>query len=563
VGAAHVLSPPLAEVRMKLTRDEITRYFEARIQGHRFTGKASMAVRCVFHDDSLPSLSLNMEKGVWNCHAGCGSGGVLDFEKKFSGCDDQTAWANIAELTGAKQQYISGQKPEATYQYFDASGKLAFEKLRYPGKRFSQRKPDGKGGWIYKLEGVRKWLYNLPSILIANEIIIAEGEKDADNAAKALKSIGVNGVFIAGTTNFDGAGKWKDSESIFFAGKRVVICEDNDEPGRKHAEHVAAAVYPVALGVKVIKFSELPEHGDVSDFLKTGTPEQLVERIKKTAQWRPAESGSRLLVPAIEFTRTIPEHIDWLVDGVIQAGANGMFAADPKAGKSFAAADLAISLAIGADWLDFKVVRPVRTAMIAREDTPGLTAWRIAHLLRGKSTGDIGLFGQNLWINTKRQSDDYRLDIEELHREMIVELKARAIQFAIFDVLNVLHSADENDNQEMRVILQKVNEIQKEAGCQIGLVHHFSKADQGSLIKRIRGSSAISGWVEWAVGISVVDQDMGVRKMEFETKADQPPAPIYYRIVAEKDSGLARLTRTDYAQGSRQGGGKAAEILRQ
>lgn len=548
---------------MKLTRDDITRYFEARIQGHKFTGKVSMAVRCVFHDDSLPSLSLNLEKGVWNCHAGCGHGGVLDFERKFSGCDVETAWANIAELTGAKQQYISGQKPEATYQYFDAAGKLAFEKLRYPGKRFSQRRPDGKNGWTYKLDGIgRKPLYNLPSVLTANEIVIAEGEKDAENAAKALKAcVGVSGAFVAGTTNFDGAGKWKDTESVFFAGKRVVIFEDNDEVGRKHAQQVAASVYPFALGVKVIQFPELPDHGDVSDFLNTGTAEQLVERIKKTPQWRPAGVTSRLLVSGLEFAASIPEHIDWLVEGVIQAGANGMFAADPKAGKSWAAVDLAISLAIGADWLDFKVVRPIKTAIISREDTPGLTAWRIGHLLRGKTTGSLDLAVNNLWINTKRQSDDYRLDIEELHREMIVEIKARSIQFAIFDVLNVLHSADENDNQEMRVILQKINEIQKESGCQIGLVHHFSKAEQGSLIKRIRGSSAISGWVEWAVGISVADQDMGIRKMEFETKADQPPAPIYYRIVAEKDSGLARLTRTDYVQSGKPKGKTAAELM--
>jgi RecA-family ATPase len=340
-----------------------------------------------------------------------------------------------------------------------------------------------------------------------------------------------------------------------------VIFEDNDEVGRKHAQQVAASVYPFALGVKVIQFPELPEHGDVSDFLKTGTPEQLVERIKKTPQWRPTEASTRLLVSALEFAASIPEHIDWVVEGVIQAGANGMFAADPKAGKSWAAVDLAVSLAMGADWLDFKVIRPIKTGIISREDTPGLTAWRIGHLLRGKTTGSLELAASNLWVNTKRQSPDYRLDIEELHREMIVELKARGIQFAILDVLNVLHSADENDNQEMREILQKINEIQKETGCQIGLVHHFGKAEQGSLIKRIRGSSAISGWVEWAIGISVADQEMGVRKMEFETKADQPPAPVYYRIVAEKDSGLARLTRTDYAQVSKPKGKTAAELM--
>jgi DNA primase len=549
---------------VKLTPAQIRRYFESRLPDAKFRGNTPRKMeRCPFHSDSTASLSIDLDSGIFNCF-GCNvNGGYLAFEMKFSTCDEATAWANIAELTGAKQQYIPGQKPEATYQYLDAAGRLAFEKLRYPGKRFSQRRPDGKGGWIYKLEGVtRKPLYNLPSLLVANEIVVAEGEKDADNAARAMKSCtGAAGAFIAGTTNFDGAGKWKDSESVYFAGKRVVIFEDNDEVGKKHAQQVASSIYPFALGVKVIQFPELPPHGDVSDFLKDHTAEQLVERIKKTQQWRPAESASRLLVTGLEFTRTIPDQIDWVVDGVIQAGANGMFAADPKAGKSFAAADLAVSLAIGADWLDFKITRPLRTALIAREDTPGLTAWRISHLLRGKTTGILELFGQNLWVNSKQQSPDYRLDIEELHREMIVELKARAIQFAILDVLNVLHSADENDNQEMRVILQKINEIQKETGCQIGLVHHFSKAEQGSLIKRIRGSSAISGWVEWAVGISVADQEMGIRKMEFETKADQPPASIYYRIVAEKDSGIARLQRTDYTQANKPKGKTAAELM--
>lgn len=551
---------------MKLETAQIRRYFESRLPDAKFRGNTPRKMeRCPFHNDGTASLSIDMDSGVFKCF-GCGvGGGYLAFEMKFSTCDEATAWANIAELTGAKQQYISGQKPEATYQYFDAAGKLAFEKLRYPGKRFSQRRPDGKSGWIYKLDGVgRKPLYNLPAVLVANEIVVAEGEKDADNAAKALKACaGASGVLVAGTTNFDGAGKWKDSESVFFAGKRVVVFADNDEVGRKHAESVASSVYPFALGVKVIQFPELPDHGDVSDFLKTGTAEQLVERIKKTPQWRPVETASRLLVPALEFAASIPEHIDWLVEGVIQAGANGMFAADPKAGKSWAAVDLAVSLAMGADWLDFKVISPTKTAIISREDTPGLTAWRIGHLLRGKTTGSLDLAVNNLWVNTKRQSDDYRLDIEELHREMIVELKARGIQFAVLDVLNVLHSADENDNQEMREILQRINEIQKETGCQIGVVHHFAKAEQGSLIKRIRGSSAIAGWVEWAVGISVADQEMGIRKMEFETKADQPPAPIYYRIIAEKDSGVARLQRTDYTQANRQPGNKAADILRQ
>ena len=31
-------------------------------------------VKCPFHDDRTPSLSINIDKGVWVCHAGCGKG---------------------------------------------------------------------------------------------------------------------------------------------------------------------------------------------------------------------------------------------------------------------------------------------------------------------------------------------------------------------------------------------------------------------------------------------------------------------------------------------------------
>jgi len=45
--------------------------------------------------------------------------------------------------------------------------------------------------------------------------------------------------------------------------------------------------------------------------------------------------------------------------------------------------DLALSLAMGVDWLGFKVPQPVRVALITREDNPSLTAWRMKHLYLG------------------------------------------------------------------------------------------------------------------------------------------------------------------------------------
>jgi len=77
-------------------------------------------------------------------------------------------------------------------------------------------------------------------------------------------------------------------------------------------------------------------------------------------------------------------------------------------------------------------------------------------------------------------------------------LESFGAEFAIFDVFNVMHNADENDNSEMRRILDRLSQIQAAAGCGIGVVHHYSKAsDPGlSLTQRLRGAGAIAGWCE-------------------------------------------------------------------
>lgn len=311
------------------------------------------------------------------------------------------------------------------------------------GKRFTQRKVRANGGYDYSLGNVAKPLYRLPEVLTSCEICVAEGEKDCDNIVKAFE-----GKLIAATTNFDGAGKWRDEYAVFFAGKKAIILPDNDDVGRAHAQRVAASIYPYALGVKVVELPGLQEKGDVSDYLKTHTPEDLLLEVKNASRWHP-KTDDRTLVSVGKFLSTVPEQVDWMVKGVIEIGANGFFCAEPKVGKSWAATELAICLSMGIPWMGFPVARPFRVGLISREDTPGLTGWRIKHLLLGKN-GDLANFERNLYINTRQQTPEFRLENDDQLSEIIEAMSRRRIEFAIFDVFNVLHSADENDNTEMR-----------------------------------------------------------------------------------------------------------------
>ena len=126
----------------------------------------------------------------------------------------------------------------AKYRYLDETGTLLFEKLRYidssTGKKeFRQRKPDGNGGWEYKLGDTPRVLYNLPEVIKAKStgapIWVVEGEKDADTLVK---------MGICATTMPNGAGTWLPIHTEALAGAVVEIIADNDEAGLRHAKGV-------------------------------------------------------------------------------------------------------------------------------------------------------------------------------------------------------------------------------------------------------------------------------------------------------------------------------------
>jgi hypothetical protein len=298
--------------------------------------------------------------------------------------------------------------------------------------------------------------------------------------------------------------------------------------------------------------------------IEQGEPvDEVLSRLqeKQESLSRAHTSLHKLFLPAPKFIAQAPEKIDWLVEGVIERGANGFFSAVPKGGKSWAAIDLAISLALGCDWLGFKIPEPVKVALISREDNPSLTAWRIQKLYAGKSCAVPALIEINLHVNSRRQSADLMLDNREQMAHLMAELSALRPSFVIFDVFNVLHAADENDNQEMRSVLRQLSLIQAEIGCGVGVVHHYNKSDQGSMTERLRGSSAIAGWAEWLIGISMADDETKTRRMEFELKAAEPPDPLYYRIESSPE--VSKLERVSYSpqQRTSREGSAAARLM--
>jgi hypothetical protein len=523
--------------KMNFESEHFEKYYATRLSGQNLSRQST--VNCPLHEDRTASLSVNLEKGVWTCHAGCGQGGMIEFEMKFSSCDAQTAKENVLKICGISEK---SRPPEAVYPYVDEDQNLLYEKLRFPGKKFSQRaKVNGK--WVYNLQGVRKVLYHLPELISATDVFVVEGEKDADTLNKVDWLEYDAGSRVTATTNFDGAGKWRGEYNPYFAGKRVVILPDNDAPGKAHAQIVAQAIQPYARTVRVVELPGLREHGDVSDFLAANTVENLLKIIRQTPRWEPKKP--QLLVPVSEFLLHASPAIEWIVEGLIQRGSNGFIGALKDGGKSWLAADLALALAFGQPWMGFQVPGRVRVALVTREDNPQLTKWRVKKLAEGRSLDVFSGESEWLYVNSREQSAEFYLDVAEFLDPMISELKLFKPEFLLLDVLNVMHTADENDNTEMRKVVSQISKIQSQVGCQVGVTHHFTKDAQGDLGQKLRGAGAIGGWAEWIIGIEKW-KGSDTRKAEFYLKAAQRPAPFFYEVKSDEMFGPGvKIERVD------------------
>ena len=267
--------------------DVLARLGPVKRSGSNWTAK------CPAHDDTNPSLTVSVGaegRVLLRCHRGC------TYDEIVSALDlPRSALMGAAAASVNGNAHAQPKPADEHYDYTDAAGVPLFRVTRYYAKdadpagtgggwakRFVQRHPDGQGGWAKGRGDAPLVPYRLPAVLASiaagEPVYVVEGEKDVHTLAA---------WGIAATCNPGGAGKWLPVYAPHFAGADVVILPDNDEPGRKHAGEVAAALRGAAASVVVVDLPGLPERGDVTDWVRLGHDKAelaaLVERVREAA----------------------------------------------------------------------------------------------------------------------------------------------------------------------------------------------------------------------------------------------------------------------------------------
>jgi putative DNA primase/helicase len=489
----------------------------ARLKRVKAAGAGKWMTECPTHKDGTQSLSVAVGRDgrvLVNCHAKCPTPAVLT-----------AIGLTLSDLfpPGSSPRPEPAQKTNRTlsmvksYDYTDASGTLLYQSCRLvdsaTGKKtFRQRRRTATGSWDYTLGDVELVLYRLPDVLSAVEsgrpVFIVEGEKDAD----ALIDLG-----YTATTNPMGAGKWRESFSPLFAGADVVILPDNDEPGRSHAAQIAASLTTQNATVRVVALPNLPEKGDVSDWLDAGNDlDTLSELIGATPRWTAdamqAEHRTRWRLDELLENDSVMRPPPVIVPRLAWAGRSTLLAAREKAGKSTLAGYVTAAVANGSRFLG-EPCQLGTVLVIGLEEFIGDTARRLREFRADPTRVHL----------VSRFSGTPELQ----HEELSAHVAAVDPVLVIIDSLSAYGRGlvnDDNSATEMTAVMQPLTSVAHESGASLVLIHHTTKATGKS-----RGSTAITAGVDMVCEFDIPKEetDPTLRRMR---SVGRFPVPRLYEI---------------------------------
>jgi hypothetical protein len=508
--------------------------------------------------------------------------GRIDPAYRYNGTRTNENSAGTAPTKTTKFTHTAGGWREmARYPYVDQDGSLLFEVIRYlkPNgtKTFIQVRPSGveaagttdpertggveAGGIVVGLDagkylpddraaratGKTTWKraadytdydgaeyrfrvcprvpYRLPKLLNAETVYLPEGEKDVQT---------LEGWGLVASCNSGGSGNstlyagWTD----YFRGRHVVILPDNDEPGRKHAAAVAAALVSVAASVRIVELPGLPAKGDVTDWRDAGGAFERFRELTDAAAPMDAAALSELRArwglvdeerqhqarAGVLATRRLSDidakPVSWLWPGRIARGKVTIIAGNPGLGKSQITASIAAVVTNGGRWpVDREPCVPGGVIFLNAEDDPADTLrprleaagadLRRVHFVDGVIVGYAG--------DGSRGQRPFSIE-EDLKALDSTLSQLQDVALVVIDPITAyLGHIDSHKNAEVRGLLAPLSELAARHNTAIIGVSHLTKAVGSLALMRVTGSLAFVAAARAAYLVTADPQDKARR----------------------------------------------------
>jgi len=500
-----------------------SKFYKERIPSLQINGKPEAVGLCPFHDDTNPSLSVNLDTGLYRCYACGAKGDVFSFYMETNGVDFPTALKEMAVIAGVAD--ASKPKVVAAYKYTDMNGNLLYTKERVePGrngksKEFFFKHPGGNG------RGCDPVPYRLHEIIPAKQIFIVEGEGKAD----LLHSWGLTATCLDAGAN----SPWKDEYLQYFEGKEsIVILPDNDKPGREYALRIANALHDKVGSLKVVELPELQGKDDIIDWaaIPGNDKGKLITIIEGAAEWNLAratevDSLTMGLTHARDLLTEVEEETDWLIEGLLPSGGFSVITAKPKVGKSTLVKQMALNIAKGLPFLGREVMQGA-IIYLALEDkrseikkhlrAMGMTANDPFYLYAGGAPLDA----------IKRITAD------------IAAIKP--VLLVVDTLFRLIRLKDGNSYNEVTNALNPLLLLARESGVSILAVHHSKKGDS-NIDDCLLGSTAIFGSVDTTILLKRYEGYRTIQSMQRYGEDMPETVLVFDKAAGSTDIGGAKI----------------------
>jgi hypothetical protein len=192
----------------------------------------------------------------------------------------------------------------------------------------------------------------------------------------------------------------------------------------------------------------------------------------------------------------------WLIQGLWPADAYGVLAAQEKAGKTWAALDLAVSVASGRPWLDhFPCPSPGPVLLFLGEGGERATVRRIQAIAASKGVDPDQLADQlRLCFRVPRlAAPSAGSELAAIQQE----LQAHPAALVVLDPLYLAAAGASGSNlYDMGAVLQAIQGVCQAAGCALLVVTHWNKTGDGRGADRISGAGP-AAWARVICSVSV------------------------------------------------------------
>jgi AAA domain-containing protein len=193
---------------------------------------------------------------------------------------------------------------------------------------------------------------------------------------------------------------------------------------------------------------------------------------------------------------------------------------EPKVGKSLLVANLALSLAAGADRIGFPIPAPRRVLICQFELPVQQFVSRLAIMRR--TLGAVA--DQNLLVDTRAMG--HLLSAAQGLTHFVCAARAAAAEIIVLDPLYSTHDQDENDTRAMAALCQSLLRLRDASRAALVVVHHVRKSiGRYEIGSAFRGSSALHAVGDSYLLITRPSPQVPTIELRFQFRyaAAQPP----------------------------------------